>query len=339
VESAFRYSLDAGDAALQLYAIREATAHFQEARALCERLSPAVEALERLYLQLGRAHELDGDYESALAVYKQLEALAQELGDRSLELEALMARATALVAPTGKGESEATRTLLERGLALARDLQDAAAEAKVLWNLMLHVLFTDAAQAVAHGEASLDIAREQGLKRQMAHTLHDLQRAYMFTGRSEEGINTLLEAQELWRALDDRAMLADNLANFAFYCYMGGNYDQGLAAATEAQGHSEAIANLWGQSYSRLAPSFIYFDRGLYGQAIKTMRRCIELGEAAGFVVPGGDVASALGLTYGLLEAFDQGFVWVERALTTTEEALPDFVIAPLAARSHLYLL
>ncbi len=79
-EAAFRYSLAAGQEALRLSAASDAMVHFEKARQLAREASLVGAAFEPhirdLYLQLGRAYELGGQHEQALAVYGELERLS-----------------------------------------------------------------------------------------------------------------------------------------------------------------------------------------------------------------------------------------------------------------------
>lgn len=78
-EAAFRHSLAAGQEALHIGAISDAIAHFEKARQLVREGSVVGAEFEShrrdLYLQLGRAYELDGQHEQALAVCAELERL------------------------------------------------------------------------------------------------------------------------------------------------------------------------------------------------------------------------------------------------------------------------
>jgi hypothetical protein len=60
--------------------------------------------------------------------------------------------------------------LSEQALTLARELGDQAAEAKILWNLMLVHRYSDddPHQVVTYGEKSLVIARELNLPEQIS---------------------------------------------------------------------------------------------------------------------------------------------------------------------------
>jgi predicted ATPase len=71
-QAAFRHSLTAGREALRLSAVSEAIVHFERARQLVHEASlpemPDEADLRDLYLQLGRAYELGGQTEKALAM-------------------------------------------------------------------------------------------------------------------------------------------------------------------------------------------------------------------------------------------------------------------------------
>ncbi len=79
VEAAFRHSLAAGQEALRLSAASEATIHFEKAGQLAREASLVGAEFEvhlpDLYQQLGRAYELNGQPEQAMAVYELLSKL------------------------------------------------------------------------------------------------------------------------------------------------------------------------------------------------------------------------------------------------------------------------
>ena len=81
-ETAFRHSLDAGQEALRLAAVSDAIAHFEKARQLAQEGSLSGAAFEShlrdLYAQLGRAYELGGQHEQALAVHDELARLTSK---------------------------------------------------------------------------------------------------------------------------------------------------------------------------------------------------------------------------------------------------------------------
>src|SRR6266567_515774 len=104
-EPAFRWSLAAGEEAMRVVAVSSAIAFYEQARhLLAERLQgldleamlPAPE-IEHLYTHLGRAYELNAEWEKARTAYTSLLAYAQDAGQPAMESAALD-RLAALVA-------------------------------------------------------------------------------------------------------------------------------------------------------------------------------------------------------------------------------------------------
>ena len=120
-----RYARMAGDAASRRYANTEAIQHYGIALKAAHAI-PAVESetLLHLYTSRGRAHELSGGYEQALANYAELSALADRRGDRRLELAALMAVATIRSTPNAAFDAKQAQALCDQALALAQELGD-----------------------------------------------------------------------------------------------------------------------------------------------------------------------------------------------------------------------
>jgi len=79
VQAAFRHSVAAGQAALRISAVSEAIVHFENAHQFLRNASlpemPAGADLRDLYTQLGRAYELSGQKEKALAIAAERDRL------------------------------------------------------------------------------------------------------------------------------------------------------------------------------------------------------------------------------------------------------------------------
>jgi hypothetical protein len=95
-EPAFRWSLAAGDEAMRVVAVRDAITRYEQARHLLtepvpslslETTLPAPE-IEHVYTHLGRAYELNAEWEKARAVYTVMLAYAQEAGELVMESNA-----------------------------------------------------------------------------------------------------------------------------------------------------------------------------------------------------------------------------------------------------------
>jgi DNA-binding SARP family transcriptional activator len=96
-EPAFRFCVAAGDEAMRLLAVRDAITFYEQARHLLtepvqalslEATLPAPE-IEHLYTNLGRAYELNAEWEQARAVYTLMLAYAQDACQQEMENAAL----------------------------------------------------------------------------------------------------------------------------------------------------------------------------------------------------------------------------------------------------------
>ncbi len=96
-EPAFRWSLAAGDEAMRVAAVRDAITFYEQARhLLAEPLQShdlkamlSASEIEHLYIQLGRAYELNTEWEQARAVYTSLLAYARDACEPVMESTAL----------------------------------------------------------------------------------------------------------------------------------------------------------------------------------------------------------------------------------------------------------
>lgn len=296
------YSVRAGDRAARMYANTEAISHYTQALDLAKRLQENNGDLLHMYSARGRAYELIGDYERALANYDDMAAEAISRDDRKLELAAQMASATLHATPTAKFDLARAQELSERTLVLARELQDRQAEAKVLWTRMLLFRWTGrAAEAVQVGENAIEIARKFGLREQLAFTLNDIRESYIDTHQIERARTAGAEALELWRELDNKPMMIDSLIGSSSDDYLAGKYDEALAVSAKAFQLSQSIGNFWGQSYSLMSVGPIYLDRGQIRQALDTMEECARLGEEAGFLIAVLSQQCLMALTWALM--------------------------------------
>ena len=221
----------AGDAATRLYANAEAITHYGHALELVKGSAGTTEQIIHLYASRGRAQELSGQYDDALANYQEFESLARERDDGAMRLVALLPQATVHSTYTVKFDPERGEELSKQALILARELEDHGAEAKALWNLMLLAVFAsqDPQQAIGYGEQSLAIAREHDLREQLAFTLNDISRAYAAAGQTDQAWGAREEAGKLWRALSNLPMLTDNLTEGAAAHFEVGEFDRSIS--------------------------------------------------------------------------------------------------------------
>lgn len=303
------YGECAGDVEARLYAKTEAIEHYSMAVAAAFRLRMPREKLVALITKLGRMYELRDEYTNALKTYTRLLAEASERSDPAMELAALLLQATQRVTPTAIFDPRIGQELCDRALELARKLNDGAAEARVLWNLLLLNGFTGHyLDAVKYGEASLALARQLDLKTQIAYTLNDLGNyGYFASGQLAKSHAALTEARGLWRELGNLPMLADNLNNSGILDYIRADYVQAKQFSDQALQVSERIGSLWGTGQARAFRGQQLAEMGEYGQALYELQTAYELVRHTGSgiqLIAGTNLAVA----YALLGEIELGY-------------------------------
>jgi hypothetical protein len=138
-DAAFRHSLAAGDAAIGLFAVRDALGHYERARELLPlppnppRIGTGPADLERLYGQMGRAYELDGALAQARAAYQAWLAAAEAAQSPAMAGAALNRLAT--LALHDRMDVPIAIELIQRVVERASASDDRLALAEAEWNL------------------------------------------------------------------------------------------------------------------------------------------------------------------------------------------------------------
>jgi DNA-binding SARP family transcriptional activator/tetratricopeptide (TPR) repeat protein len=301
---AFRHFLEAGDEAMALFAANDAVGHYESARKLLGEArrpgdSPPVAEVEHLYANLGRAHELSGEWRKARATYEAMLAASREEREPALECAAL--NRLAILLAQRFGDVGAATDLLEVALEVAQTSGAKAAVAETEWNLAQMVVYgLEPDERVAHAEAALELARELGLEELAARSLYTLGVAYSFAGRWEQCVARVREAAGLYErmgdrgagslaaqyllvgappsvALHNRAMEAHCLATLAAAEVNRGAPGAGVSAGRTAMKIGREINNEWPQAMAaaNLSPGLI--EEGRYGEALCAAKEAVRI--------------------------------------------------------------
>jgi tetratricopeptide (TPR) repeat protein len=196
--------------------------------------------------------------------------LARHKGSQSMELAALIALGTALSLPTPLHDAEKARSFSEAALLLARQQNDRAAEARILWNYLLSYMYSGHMdEGIPYGEQSAELARALGLQEQLAYSLQDLSLAYMSIGELEKMRRALEEARPVCEALENLPMLAENWNNTALERLAAGAFEDAVAFYDKGFEIARRIGNLWGQVNNRVFISQAYMARGEMDRALE----------------------------------------------------------------------
>jgi tetratricopeptide (TPR) repeat protein len=337
---ALNYSARAAERAAANYANAEALMHFDRALALAENQVAGTEVLARLVRGRGRVLQFSGLPEAAFAAYQRLEALALAQHDLPLELDALLLLAEMRSSPTALLDLEAGQVLCDRALALAGQLHDRAAEARIWWNLMLmHTLYGQAQHGVVYGERSLAIARELGLREQTAYSLNDLARGYANSGQRPRAMELLREVEPLWRELGNLPMLADCLATLADAQVSAGQFDEGLTSVARAIEVSRMSGNWWNEAYAAGSRGRVLMLRGGYHQIFDETEQIIRLSHKAALVILEPLIDMDLARVYAMLGDYTRAHRLCETALALAAALPPAMKCTILSVRARIYTL
>ncbi len=214
-DEAFGCFLAGGDAAAEVFAVRDAIAHYERARdVLVAEQRPggpvrsSIPGVGRLYAQLGRAYEMAEEQDKARRAYETMLDFVREAGDARLEVVALNHLAVFLF--HHEGNLRRVTVLLEEALKVAEEagLEEALAETEC--NLVdVTLLRTGELESSRRlAEKALASARALGRPDLVARALDALARQGMLAGRLEEAEAHAEEGAKVSRQLADRPAAA-----------------------------------------------------------------------------------------------------------------------------------
>ena len=325
-EAAVRFSIAAGDEAMHLFAVRDAIAHYEQARRLVKRsdgdsregaqgsvvVSPS--DLSQLYLQLGWAYELSVEFAQAQSIYEEMLALARERHAPAMECAALNHLAT--LAAQYSMDLTRAEELLQQALAIAESSGNTAGVAETAWNLAQTGFYAAKMSAsLPHAERALALARELHLQELIGRSLHALATLESALGKWEESLSHAEEARMLYAALGNRAMEVGCLCMLAEARINYGQPQEGIDAARAALAISVEIEDPWGQINAavQMVPGLL--DSGAYTEALAVIQQGVTLARAL-------EIPPLLVLTLGRWGNVSRAMLALEAAHAAHSEAL-----------------
>jgi predicted ATPase/class 3 adenylate cyclase len=335
-----RYLKIAAQRAHRLHALDEAEDHYGRAMSLVRKDSDDADTLRDLYLGRGRVHELRGEYAAALALYRELEALAQQRRDPAMEGSALAAQLVLHTNPTPFIDPSKATAIIARQIGLARERGDRQLEAKLLWNKSQAEFWRgDAASALEAARGSAAIAEEIGEKEQLAFALNALGQGLSQFGKVAEAEEPLRASIALFEELGNKPMQADGWSTVAFARLFAGDLAGAEASGMRAFEIADSVENDWGRGYGLFTPSFVREERGDWGRAIDLYEDSVRYSEKGGFLA--GQVAAGadLGLLYAIIGDAERSREHHARAVPLAREKFPVWRHWPVAQAARAALL
>jgi predicted ATPase len=290
-EAALRLSIAAGDEAMRLFAVRDAIAHYEQARRLVRRsddytlqaaqgnVAVSLADLSQMYLQLGWAYELTSEFAQAKSLYEEMLELAREMHAPTMECAALNRLAT-FTAQTNLDVATAEE-LLQQALAIAESSGNTAGVAETTWNLAQTGYYAGKiAASLPYAERALALARELNLQELIGRSLHALATLESALGKWEESLTHAEEARVLYATLGSRAREVGCLCVLAGARINDGQSQEGINAARAALAMSVENEDPWGQIHAAFQMTTGLRDSGAYSEALSVIQQGLPLARA-----------------------------------------------------------
>ncbi len=302
-------SLYAAAAAMagKLYAYYRAAALYEQALGLAGKVNLSSDRLTRLYLDRGRMLEHSGRFAEAVVSYRELETTARLRDDRQMECAAIERLVTCFVEPNDMHSWTEAQLLLRRGLHLARDLDDADLELRLLRAQMVGESHygSDAAGRAA-GLAAIEFARASGNDEQLGYLANDLATHLRLSGYAQEGQVLAEEARHIFYDRTNYAMLADNLSQQAWSDMHLLRLDEADNFIAQCETLCRQIDNGWNLSIVLLTRATRERMRGQLGEALRLYRESMAVGQAADLALAETMVPAQLGALLRTLGMWDE---------------------------------
>jgi tetratricopeptide (TPR) repeat protein len=336
-ERAARYSIQAGDEALAVFAVADAIGYYEQVRALLQEHQPlqtmiSASEVEHLYVSLGWAYAFQNAWQQAQEALEELLAYARQKPLPTL-VSMTLNRLAILAVQQSKDKLQ-MRALLEEAWQRAEASQDQRALAETEWNLAVitAVVWEDPKSAFPHGQQALSLARGIQDKELEARSLAILGYIHIREGDFQEAMPCLEAALALYAALGTEptasrelslpsflngAPLTQPLTNRATEAlYQGllalaqlhaGQMHNSLGSGRRALALAQESKNVWVEVISTFWLTYGLLDAGAYEEALMLTQHAVVLARRTlPRVVIWQDLLTALGSTYQALQQWEE---------------------------------
>src|SRR6266699_3649344 len=192
--TAYRYSVQAGDEAVAVFAVHDAIMHYEQACSLLhahQLLQTVLEAweIDHLYAYLGLAYANQNALQPAQEAYEELLTYAQRQQHEPRLVNMTLNRLAILAVQQSKDKPR-VQSLLDEAWRIGESSHDQRALAETAWNLaqITGVMWEDPTSALAYGEQALSLARGTHDQELEARSLCSLGLIHLLGGDFEEAM-------------------------------------------------------------------------------------------------------------------------------------------------------
>jgi tetratricopeptide (TPR) repeat protein len=347
-ELAYRYSMQAGDEALAVFAVDDAIGHYEQAHTLLQeqrlRNMLQVSEVEHLYVYLGRAYTFQNAWQQAQHAYEELVAYAQH--EHRPTLVSMTLNRLAILAVQQSRDKPQVWALLDKARGMAQSSSDQRALAETEWNLaqITAVVWEDPKRALSHGQQALTLARDIQDHELEARSLSSLGWIHIRGGDFEEAIQCLEESLELYvaqsqeqrasqelslpsfaigapltQSLTNRASQALCLAVLSFAQVNCGQVQLSLQSGRQALALAQESKNDWAQVISTLGLTQGLLEAGQYEEALGLTQPAVALARTLPPTLSFQRLLTALGGTYHAVQQWEEARSTLEEAEAVAE--------------------
>ena len=347
-EAAYRYSVQAGDEALAIFAVEDAIKHYEQARSLLQErqrlqvVLPASE-VEHLYVFLGRASAFQNAWQQAQQAYEELLGYARQ--HRLPSLVSMTLNRLAILAAQHSFDKPRVQALLEQAYQMVETSHDQKALAETEWNQaqVTGIMWEEPTRALAHGERALALARGIEDKELQARSLFTLGVIHLLRGDFQEAMHALEASLALYASLSSEPFAARELSLASFIigspltqpltnhatealCWMFLAFAQlhaeqvqpSIYSGRRALALSKEIKNVWVQILSTTSLTHGLLEAGAYEEALVLTQHTVALARTFPLMEPG--FLLALGSTYQTLQQWEEARSTLEEAEAVAEK-------------------
>jgi DNA-binding SARP family transcriptional activator len=348
-ESASRYSVQAGDEALAVFAVDEAIRHYEQARALLQEQQPLQSELpaaevEHLYVCLRRAYAFQNAWQQAQQALEELLAYGQQ--HQLPTLVSMTYNRLAILAVQQLKDKPTVRVLLDEAWRIAERSHDQQALAETEWNRaqIIGIVWEDPKRALPHGQQALSLARGIQDKELEARSLSSLGWIHIRGGAFEEAIHCLEASLALYAALGNeqsayrelslpsfiigapltqpltyRASEALCWALLAYAQVHVGQVQHSLRSGRRALALSQESKNVWAHIFSTVNLTNGLLDAGEYEEALVLIQHAVALARTLPLTVHFPRLLTVLGSVYQAVQQWEEARAALEEVVAVAE--------------------